>query len=80
MTLPPHIPVPGERFNFADHLLQVNAAHPDRAAFIDDRGTLTYGQTAERVRRMAADGPRMYRSPGSPSGTAPPSSPRSSMS
>ena len=54
MTLPPHIPVPGERFNFADHLLQVNAAHPDRAAFIDDRGTLTYGQTAERVRRMAA--------------------------
>jgi hypothetical protein len=29
---------------------------------------------------MAALGPWMYRSPGSPSGTAPPSSPRSSMS
>lgn len=41
-------------FNFAQHLLQVNAAHPDKAAFVDDLGTLSYGQLEDRVRRVAA--------------------------
>jgi len=54
VTLPDHIPAPGERFNFAQHLLQLNAAHPERPAFIDDHGTLSYGQLAERVARLAA--------------------------
>ena len=54
MTLPDAIPAPGERFNFAQHLLQLNAGRPDKPAFIDDHGTLTYGELDERVRRLAA--------------------------
>ena len=54
MTLPDAIPAPGERFNFAQHLLQSNAAHPERPAFVDDHGTLSYGELAERVARLAA--------------------------
>ena len=45
---------PPERFNIADHLLAANATRADKPAFIDDAGTLTYGQLDERVRRMAA--------------------------
>ena len=45
---------PGERFNIAAHLLAANAGRPAKAAFIDDAGTLTYGQLDERVRRLAA--------------------------
>ena len=45
---------PPARFNFAQHLLGVNAGRADKAAFVDDAGSLTYGQLAERVRRMAA--------------------------
>ncbi len=54
MTLPDHIPVPGERFNFAQHLLQLNATRPQRPAFVDDFGTLSYGELAERVGRLGA--------------------------
>jgi benzoate-CoA ligase len=54
VTLPDHIPVPGDRFNFAQHLLQLNAAHPDRPAFVDDLGTLSYGSLAERAGRLGA--------------------------
>ena len=46
-------PPPG-RFNFAQHLLDINAGRADKAAFVDDGGALTYGALAERVRRMAA--------------------------
>ena len=45
---------PPETFNFAQHLLQVNAQRPSQAAFIDDQGTLSYGALEERVRRVAA--------------------------
>jgi benzoate-CoA ligase len=45
-------PLP-ERFNYAQHLLACNAQRASKAAFIDDRGTLSYGQLDERVRRMA---------------------------
>ena len=45
---------PGDRFNFAQHLLAVNAGRPAKAAFIDDSGTLSYGALDERVRRVAA--------------------------
>jgi benzoate-CoA ligase len=54
VTLPDHIPVPGERFNFAQHLLQLNSAHPERAAFIDDFGVLSYGDLAEQAARLGA--------------------------
>lgn len=45
---------PGERFNFAHHLLQLNSARADKPAFVDDMGSLSYGELSERVRRMAA--------------------------
>jgi benzoate-CoA ligase len=48
------VAAPPERFNFAAHLLALNASHPDRAAFVDDHGTLGYGALDERVRRLAA--------------------------
>ena len=48
------VPPPGERFNFAQHLLQLNAQRSAKTAFIDDRGSVTFGQLDERVRRMAA--------------------------
>jgi benzoate-CoA ligase len=48
------VPSPGDRFNFAQHLLELNAGRPDKIAFIDDSGRVTYGELAERVRRMAA--------------------------
>ena len=40
-------------FNFAQHLLSENAARADKTAFIDDHGTLSYGQLEDRVRRIA---------------------------
>jgi benzoate-CoA ligase len=54
MSSATHVPPPGERFNFAAHLLQVNARRPDKTAFIDDRASLSYGELDERVRRFAA--------------------------
>ncbi len=45
---------PPDRFNFAAHLLAANAARGAKPAFIDDHGTLAYGQLDERVRRLAA--------------------------
>ena len=45
---------PPETFNFAAHLLALNAGRPDKPAFVDDRGALTYGELTERVRRVAA--------------------------
>jgi benzoate-CoA ligase len=48
------IAAPPEIFNFADHLLAANAARPNRTAFVDAEGALSYGELAERVRRFAA--------------------------
>jgi benzoate-CoA ligase len=45
---------PPEAFNFAQHLLALNSGRAHKAAFIDDAGTLSYGQLDQRVRRMAA--------------------------
>jgi benzoate-CoA ligase len=49
-----NVPAPPDAFNFAQHLLGLNAARANKAAFIDDAGTLTYGELAERVKRLAA--------------------------
>ena len=54
MNLPESVPAPAERFNFAQHLLAINAGRPERTAFIDDRGRLRYGELEDRVRRVAA--------------------------
>lgn len=45
---------PPAEFNFAQHLIRCNADRADRLALIDDQGTLTYGQLADQVRRMAS--------------------------
>ncbi len=45
---------PPEAFNFAAHLLEANVGRPDKPAFIDDVGVVTYGELDERVRRFAA--------------------------
>ena len=50
-TLVPPLPA---TFNIAQHLLQINASRPAKAAFVDDHGSLSYGQLDERVRRLAA--------------------------
>jgi benzoate-CoA ligase len=48
------VAAPPERFNFAQHLIERNAARPGKTAFIDDHGVLAYGELADRVRRVAA--------------------------
>jgi benzoate-CoA ligase len=53
MTHPTSLQPLPERFNFAQHLLACNVQRAAKAAFIDDHGTLSFGQLAERVRRMA---------------------------
>ncbi|MFO1413050.1 MAG: benzoate-CoA ligase family protein [Burkholderiales bacterium] len=42
------------RFNFARHLAQRNAPRAGKLAYIDDTGTLTYGELAQRAERAAA--------------------------
>lgn len=41
-------------FNFAQYIIEVNQARPGKVAYIDDTSTLTYGELAERIRKMAA--------------------------
>ncbi|MEZ5537721.1 MAG: benzoate-CoA ligase family protein [Thiolinea sp.] len=47
------IEVPGEVFNFAQHLIERNAGRAEKTAFTDDYGTLSYGELAERIRKVA---------------------------
>jgi len=44
---------PPSRFNLAAHLLDRNAARPAKPAYVDDRGELSYGELATRVRQFA---------------------------
>ncbi|MFO1272308.1 MAG: benzoate-CoA ligase family protein [Rubrivivax sp.] len=48
------VAAPPERFNFAAHLLSLNGGRAAKMAFVDDAGSVSYGQLDERVRRMAA--------------------------
>ncbi|MGB4059708.1 MAG: benzoate-CoA ligase family protein [Burkholderiaceae bacterium] len=48
------VPAPAASFNFAQHLLALNAQRPTKLAFVDDLGSLTYSQLAERIQRTAA--------------------------
>jgi benzoate-CoA ligase len=41
-------------FNIAQHLLLANQARADKAAFVDDASTLTYGDLEVQVRQMAS--------------------------
>jgi hypothetical protein len=44
---------PSAQFNFAEHLLQRNVGRGSKLAYIDDLGTLSYGELAQRVRKFA---------------------------
>jgi benzoate-CoA ligase len=48
------VPAPGENFNFTQYLMDCNAQRPDKPAFVDDQGSLSYGQLFQRVQSMAA--------------------------
>src|SRR5262245_16378890 len=50
ITLPA---APPDRFNFAQHLLTLNAARTNKTAYIDDAGRISYGELAARVQRFA---------------------------
>ena len=41
-------------FNFAEHVFALNRGRARKLAYIDDRGTLSYGQLEDRARRLAA--------------------------
>ncbi|PJI96167.1 benzoate-CoA ligase [Acidovorax sp. 69] len=43
-----------DNFNFAAHLFELNRARSSRTAYIDDRGSLSYGELEDRARRLAA--------------------------
>jgi benzoate-CoA ligase len=47
-------PIPGPRFNFAQHLIERNATRGDKLAYVDDAGSLSYAALAERIQRLAA--------------------------
>ncbi len=49
-----NIPAPEGRFNFAQHLLETNQQRAGKTAYIDDQGALTYGELADKIKRMAA--------------------------
>ena len=52
-TVNHRVAAPPERFNFAQHLLDTNAGRAEKRAFMDDTGSLTYGDLAMQVRRVA---------------------------
>ena len=54
MKTSPKAAEPGTPFNFAQHLITRNAERPDKAAFIDDQGPLSYGELATQQRQLAA--------------------------
>ena len=43
-----------QQFNFAQHILALNAGRADKLAYIDDRESITYGELDRRVRSFAA--------------------------
>src|SRR5262245_51671175 len=54
MSTAPEPVAPGDRFNFAQHLLALNVSRAGKPAFVDDLGSLSYGELDQRVRRVAA--------------------------
>ncbi|HYA66422.1 MAG TPA: benzoate-CoA ligase family protein [Burkholderiaceae bacterium] len=54
MSAETHVLPPGASFNFARHLIDRNIQRSEKIAYIDDLGPMSYGELAERVRRMAA--------------------------
>jgi benzoate-CoA ligase len=52
--MPEHKQAPPARFNFAAHLIAANASRPAKTALIDDVGSVSYGQLAEQIQRVAS--------------------------
>lgn len=50
----PDLTPPSEQFNFAAHLLGLNAERHAKIAFVDDTEELSYGTLDQRVRQLAA--------------------------
>jgi benzoate-CoA ligase len=50
----PSVVLPGATFNFAQHLVDINQQRAAKAAYIDDQGSLSYGDLALRIRSTAA--------------------------
>ncbi|MGA0383266.1 MAG: AMP-binding protein, partial [Arenicellales bacterium] len=48
------ITTPAATFNFAEHLLRLNAERPDKVAFIDDAREMTFGELDSAVKKMAS--------------------------
>jgi benzoate-CoA ligase len=46
--------LPAGVFNFARHVMELNALRADKLAYVDDVGELTYGELAARIRQCAA--------------------------
>ena len=53
MTKHTDVAAPGPHFNFAEHLIQRNRSRPNKTAYIDDQGSLSYGELTQRIRRLA---------------------------
>jgi benzoate-CoA ligase len=49
-----HVSPPPTEFNFAQHLMAANSGRSTKVALIDDVGSLSYGELAEQVRRLAS--------------------------
>ena len=49
----PQIPAPSATFNIAQHLLARNEGRPGKTAFVDDHGSIRYGDLARRIRQLA---------------------------
>jgi len=49
-----NVAAPAEAFNYAQYLLELNQARADKTAYIDDQGSLSYGELDDRARRFAA--------------------------
>ncbi len=48
-----HAQPPAERFNLAQHLIDRNRDRPAKDAYIDDQGSLSFGELARRIRAFA---------------------------
>ncbi len=53
MNESPSLP-PGQPFNFARHLIEVNERRGSKIAYTDDHEAITYAELADRIRRMAS--------------------------
>lgn len=47
------VAAPGEVFNYAQYLLDLNRARADKTAYIDDQGELSYGELVDSALRLA---------------------------